>query len=46
MYKLRHKPNEQRKKGQTKEQTLKDREQSGGYQRGGGAEVGEIGEGD
>ena len=41
---LRNK-NGQRKKRQTKKQTLNSREQTGGCQRGGGCEMGNIGEG-
>ena len=36
----------QRKNRQTKKQTLNNREQTGGYERGGGWRMGEIGDGD
>ena len=51
MWNLRNKTNEQREKErerekQTKKQTLNYREQTDGYQRGGGGGMGEIGEWD
>ena len=45
MWNLRNKTNEERKKRQTKKQTLKYREQTGGGQRGDGWGMGGIGEG-
>ena len=44
MWTLRNKTNEPRKKETNKNQTLKYREQSGGYRRGGGWGIDEIGE--
>ena len=46
---LRNKTNDQSwqgQEGQTQKQALNYREQTGGHQRGGGMEMGEIGDGD
>ena len=46
MWNLRNKTRGQRKKRQSKKQTLKYREHTDGYQRGSGLGMGEIGKGD